>query len=267
MLRKALAILISAAFALSLNAAPGTSPTVSKLSAAEIVDKNVAARGGLQAWRGVQTVLPQRPIEEVQLPFVMDLARPHKLRLELQFKGQTAIQVYDGTKGWKVRPFLNRMEVEPYTEEEAKIASAQQDLDGPLVDYAAKGTKIDLDGMGKVEDRDTYKLKLTLKTGQQLHVWVDAKTFLEAKMEGQPKRMDGTYHPVELYYRDYRAVSGLEIPFVLETRVLPVAKTALGVRDTPVPPEKIILEKVTVNPKLDDAHFSRPQVGVASKTK
>jgi hypothetical protein len=54
---------------------------------------------------------------------------------------------------------------------------------------------------------------------------------------------------------------------VLETRVLPVAKTALGVRDTPVPPEKIILEKVTVNPKLDDAHFSRPQVGVASKTK
>src|ERR1700751_260690 len=114
MLRKTLAILISAAFALSLNAAPGTSPTVSRLSAAEIVDKNVAARGGLQAWRDVQTmtlsgklgaggnrratlsipnpsqpsqrssqgiVLPQRPIEEVQLPFVMDLARPHKLRL------------------------------------------------------------------------------------------------------------------------------------------------------------------------------------------
>ena len=294
MIRKPLAVLVSFVFASSLAAGPGTSP-VAKLSATDIAAKNVAARGGLQAWRAVETMamsgkmgaggnqraaqpipvpgkkgrlaMPKRPSEEVQLPFVMELARPRKMRLELQFNGQTAIQVFDGANGWKVRPFLNRREVEPYNTEEMKMASAQSDLDGPLVDYAAKGTKIDLDGIEKVEDRDNYKLKLTLKGGQETHVWVDAETFLETKIEGQPRRLDGTYHPVEVYYRDYRSVSGLRIPFVLETKVLPVAKTATGFKDPPVPVEKLIIEKVTVNPKLDDSQFSKPKIDAAPAPK
>jgi hypothetical protein len=299
MLQKTLAILIFVVFALSLNAAPGASPTVPQLSAADIVDKNVAARGGLQAWRAVETMtltgkmgaggnqraalsvpgagggkgegnlqgVRERRVEEVQLPFEMDLARPRKARVELQLKGQTAIQVYDGSNGWKLRPFLNRLEVEPYTAEEMKIASKQSELDGLIVDYAAKGTRIELDGIEKVEDRDTYKLKLTLKSGDVTHVWVDAQNFLETKIEGQPRRLDGKYHPVEVYYRDYRNVNGLEIPFVLETRVLPVAKNALGMRDTPVPPERALIEKVVINPKLDAGLFSKPAIATASKAK
>jgi hypothetical protein len=271
-------------------------PSRPPLSAAAIVEKNVAARGGLQAWRAVQTmaligklgaggnrretlavpsptmghklspgIAPPRPVEEVQLPFRMELERPRKMRFELQFNGKTAVQVYDGVNGWKLRPFLNRLEVEPYTAEEMKIASMQADLDGPLVDYATKGTRIELAGIEKVEDRDTYKLKLTMKNGQAIHVWIDAQTFLETKIEGQPRRLDGTYHPVEVYFRDYRTVDGLQIPFVLETKVLPVAKTALGLRDTPVPSERTIIEKVEVNPKLADTHFSKPEVTMASK--
>ena len=268
-------------------------PTQVKLSAAEIVTKNVAARGGLEAWRAVKTMslsgkmgaggnqraalqlptqaratvvtrktdepqLPSRRIEEVYFPFLMELARPGKMRFELQVAGKTALQVYDGANGWKLRPYLNRLDVEPYTAEEVKVASMQSELDGPLIDYAAKGTRIESDGIEKVEDRDTYKLKLTLKSGDVKHVWVDAQTFLEAKIEGQPRRLDGIYHPVEIYYRDYRNVNGLEVPFVLETRVLPVAKTAMGLRDTPVPPEKTLIEKVVINPKFDAGLFSKP---------
>jgi len=213
-----------------------------------------------------ELTLPHRPAEEAQLPFLMELKRGRKTRFELQFAGKTAIQVYNGASGWKLRPFLNRMEVEPYTPEELKIASTQSDLDGPLVDYAAKGSRIELDGVEKVEGRDTYKLKVIEKTGYTFHVWVDAETFLEAKVEGQPRRLDGTDHPVEVYYRDYRAVDGLRIPFVLETRVLPVPRTALG-RDTPVPPEKIVIDKILVNPKFDEQLFSKLEVPGASKSK
>jgi hypothetical protein len=296
MIRKSLVVFVicgSLALAISLYAAVDT-PTGAKLSAAAIVDKNVAARGGLQAWRAVQTIslagklgaggnrraavpvpnqkvsrqsLPSRPVEEVQLPFVMELKRPRKMRFELQFSGQTAIQVFDGANGWKLRPYLNRRVVEPYTTEEMKAASTQAELDGFLVDYAAKGTKIELAGMEKVENRDTYKLKLTMKSGQALHVWIDADTFLEAKVEGQPRMLDGTYHPVEVYYRDYRPVNGLQIPYVLETRVLPVARTKMGLRDPAVPPEKIMIEKVVVNPQFDDALFTKPDAGVAANLK
>jgi hypothetical protein len=298
MFRQSLAGCIPLAFAVSLSSGADIAPSRVKLSAADIVDKNVAARGGLNAWRAVQTMslagklgaggnrrdtlpvsapgkplpgrkmnrlpVPPRPEEEVQLPFLMELQRPRKMRFKLQFNGQTAVQVYDGFNGWKLRPFLNRRVVEPYTEGEIRTASTQADLDGPLVDYAAKGTRIELAGTDTVEDRDTYKIKMTMKGGQVMHVWIDAETFLETKIEGQPRRLDGTDHPVEVYFRDYRRVGGLQIPFILETKVLPVAKTVTGFKDTPVPAERIIVEKVLVNPKLDASLFSKPQVEIAS---
>jgi hypothetical protein len=299
MVRKLLGICISLGFAISLATAAENPQSLTKLSAADIVNKNVAARGGLQAWRAVQTMtwegklgaggnqrstLPipvpgpkpispdkfsTRPVEEVQLPFVMEMKRPRKMRFELQFAGKTAIQVYDGANGWKLRPYLNRLEVEPYTTDEMKAASLQTDIDGPLVDYAAKGTQIELAGMEKVEDRDTYKIKLTLKNGNAIHVWIDADTFLEAKIEGQPRQLDGTSHPVEVYYRDYRPVSGLKVPFVLETKVLQVTKTKLGFKDPAIPVEKISIDKVEVNPKLDESLFSKPDVraGAVASTK
>src|ERR1700730_9062339 len=99
--------------------AAAAGPAQAKFSAAEVITKNVAARGGLQAWRAVQTMslsgktgaggnqratlrvpkpgqatavtektdqpaLPTRRVEEVYLPFLMELARPHKMRFELQ---------------------------------------------------------------------------------------------------------------------------------------------------------------------------------------
>jgi hypothetical protein len=72
---------------------------------------------------------------------------------------------------------------------------------------------------------------------------------------------------VELYYRDYRNVDGLQIPFVSETRVLPVRTNALGLRDTPVPPERIVIEKVVVNPKLEEQLFSKMESPAVSKSK
>jgi hypothetical protein len=293
-MRKICGIFTLVTLAGSLVLAADTAPA--GLSVTQIVDKNVAARGGLQAWRAVQTLslqgkmgaggnqraalqvpvpkskefvntIPRRPAQEAQLPFLMEMKRPRKMRLELQFNGQTAVQVYDGVNGWKLRPYLNRKDFEPYSEEERKIASNQEDLDGPLVDYAAKGSRIESDGTEKVEGRDTYKIKVTEKTGHTFHVWIDAKTFLEAKIEGQPRRLDGTEHPVEVYYRDYRAVDGLQIPFVLETRVLPVGTNGLGLRDTPVPPETILIEKVVVNPPVDEKLFSKMQAPAVAKSK
>ena len=270
------------------------------LTAAQIANKNVAAKGGIKAWREVQTMsesgkmgaggdqrgsqaantavkrpgknvapMPSSPrlAEEAQLPFTLELERPRRMRLEIQFKGQTALQVYDGSNGWKLRPFLNRMEVENFTEDELRKAALQADLDGPLVDYEAKGTKVELEGSEKVEDKDNYRLKLTMKDGHSIHVWIDARTFLETKIEGTPRRLDGVEHPVEIYYRDYRAVDGLQIPFLLETRVLPAANQSKGVRQANFPPEKIVIDKVQINPRLDASRFTKPVIETATLSK
>jgi len=287
-----LSVVISSCAMASEKAAPVAQP-IAKLTAAEIADRNVAARGGLQAWRSVQSMTmtgkmeaggnrrstlaipgrkdghympPPRPAEQVRLPFVMDLKRPHKERIEIDFNNQTAIQVYDGNTGWKLRPFLNRREVEPYTEEEMKSASVQFDLDGPLVDYAAKGTTIELAGTEKIEGHDTYKLKLTMKNGRTTSLWIDSATFLDVKIEGIQRRLDGKYHQVEIYYRDFHTVNGLKIPFILETRVLNL-KTTPSSAPLPTASEQITIEKVEVNPKLPDELFLKADLDAAATAK
>ena len=252
MLRKMVLPIIIVLLAVPLIVVADSTTAPVDLTAAQIVERNISARGGLQAWRGVKTLSMSGKLDaggkqKVQLPFVLEMERNRKTRLELQFNGQTAVQVYDGTNGWKLRPFLNRRDVEPYTPDELKAASMQADIDGPLVDYVAKGTKVQLDGIQSVEGHDAFNLKLTLKTGQVQHIWVDAQTFLDVKIEGTPRRLDGRFHPVATYMRDYRSVNGLLIPYVNETAVE-------GVRQT----EKILVEKVVVNPKLEDSHFSKP---------
>jgi hypothetical protein len=99
-----------------------------------------------------------------------------------------------------------------------------------------------------------------MKSGEKTHVWIDAQTFLETKIEGQPRRLDGKLHPVEVYYSDYRQIGGLQIPFVMETKVLPLADTTTRTKELPVQAERIIVEKVAVNPRLEASLFSKPGV-------
>jgi hypothetical protein len=72
----------------------------------------------------------------------------------------------------------------------------------------------------------------------RLDVWIDAQTFLETKMGGQPPRFDGVCHAVEIYFRDYRVVNNLLISFVLEAKVLPLSQTGQKYTAPPIPGEK-----------------------------
>ncbi len=274
-------LLPGAALLLALAAAGCHSPA--EKAAAPIVEKNVAARGGLKAWKAVKAMsfsgnldagkrrdpvklamnyLKQRtqtrgemrkaalsassePEKQIQLPFLMELARPGKMRVEVQFQGETAVQVYDGKKGWKLRPFLGRHEVEPFTAEELRIASQQSELDGPLIEASSAGTRVELEGTEQVDGRDAYKLKLT--TGKDVRrVWVDKETFLDVKVDGA-RRFDGKRRQVWTYLRDYKPVNGLMVPHSMET-------TIEGVPGS----EKIVIDRVVVNPDLDDDRFKKP---------
>jgi hypothetical protein len=228
------------------------------LSVEQIVDRNVAARGGLAAWRAVTTLTIAGELDaggkpNHALPFVLKEKRPRKSRFEIVFKDQTSVQVYDGAQGWKVRPFLNRSEVESYTPAEAKSAAAEQDLDGPLVDFAAKGTHIALAGTESVEGHPAYKLQLTLKNGDKRNLWVDAGSFLELKMEGEPRKLDAKMHKVAVYFRDYKTEHGITTPRLQETAVE-------GAKQ----PYKMTITRVAVNEPMDDSLFQKPQLAAAA---
>jgi len=235
-----------------------TDAPLATMTAAQVVERNVAARGGLTAWRAVETLALSGQMDaggkpNVELPFAMKLKRGHKSRLELSFREQNAVQVYDGTQGWKVRPFLNRNEVEPFTPAEVKAAAAFDELDGPLIDYAKKGSKVELIGSEAVEGSPSYKLKVTSRTGAQRTVWIDAKTFLERKMEGEPKKIDGKLRGVTVYFSDFKTENGITTPRVLET----------SYEGTKVK-RKMTITKVVVNEPMQEAMFQKPQLAMAA---
>jgi hypothetical protein len=227
------------------------------LGVEQIVERSIAASGGLQAWRAVNTMVMSGQIEvggkkNATLPFTMTMKRPRMSRFEVRFEGQTAFQVYDGAQGWKVRPFLGREEVDPYTPDEARQAANASELDGLLVDHAQRGTKVALAGAEKVEGHGAYKLKLTLKDGSQRLMWIDASTFLQVKVEGDPRKFDGKMRPVFVFLRDYRSENGLKVPHVIET-------TVQGAKQT----HKMTIERVSVNAPVDTALFAKPTLALA----
>jgi len=233
-------------------AAAAPAPELPKLTAAQIAERNAQARGGLAAWRAVQSIqisglLDAGGSNNARLPYTLQMKRPHYQRVAIEFKGQTALQVSDGQNGWKLRPFLNRNDVEPFSDDEKQRVAHQDDLDGPLIDYAAKGSTLELEGTELVEGKANYRLKLTTRDGTGRRIWVDGTTFLESKMEGNPRRLDGKMRRVENYLRDYRKVDGVLIPFVSESKV----ETATQTR-------KITVDKVVLNPQLEDSLFGKP---------
>src|ERR1700693_3534481 len=161
----------------------------SGLSAAQIAAKNVAARGGVEAWRKVQTMVwaghmesPRAPVPDMQ--FVLSQQRPNKTRFEILAHNQRSVRVFDGARGWKARPTPDgRVGTEPYTPQELKFARAAQGIDGPLIDYEAKGIAAALDGIEEVEGNKAFRLKLTLPSGESHHVWIDVQTFLDLKYD------------------------------------------------------------------------------------
>ena len=66
-------------------------------------------------------------------------------------------------------------------------------------------------------------------------------------MKGTLRRLDGKSHNANTFLGDDRTVDGLIVPFIIE-------RVVDGVKQT----EKIRIDKVVVNPRLDDTLFRKP---------
>jgi len=234
---------------LALALAAGTLAATPATTVDEIVAANAAARGGLKTWQAVQSLRLSGRMDMgkgMQAPFTLQLKRPHKMRLEFLFDGQMVVQAFDGKNGWKRQPYLGRAGYEPMSEEEARGSAGLTDLDGPLLDYKAKGNTVKLTGRVPVEGHEAIRLVVTVPGGSARPIYLDAATFLEVKVDST-RRMRGEDRAVETFYRDYRKVDELLIPYRLETKVAGAPSS-----------NQMIIERVEVNPEMDDALFTPP---------
>lgn len=226
------------------------------LTVEHIVAKNVAARGGLKAWRNVQTMVwrghietgkPAVPIKQ----FVYEWKQPNKTRFEVTLGDEKTMQVFNGANGWQVRASNNGgLALHRYSRSQLRSARDAQGIEGLLIDHEARGIAVALDGIDDVEGHSAYRLNVTLPSGAKRKVWVDAHTFLELKYERERYPTRGRSGGATVYYRSYQTVGGLQVPRTIETQSAGAAAA----------PEKMVVEDVALNLSLSDAHFGKPDV-------
>jgi len=215
----------------------------------EIIARNLAARGGAERLRAMQT---QRLVGRISfgsdpaMPFVVEIKRPGRIRNEIVVDQKTIIRVTDGNTGWALNPLAADSVPRPLTSDELKNMAGGADLEGPLLDYVAKGNLIELIGKDAVEGRPAWKLKVTLPGGEVRYDYIDAESWLEIKWEGSV-RNGGRPQGVQSRFSDYRAVNGVMISCVIDSNTPGTAYS-----------QKTVFDSVTVDEPIDDARFVRP---------
>lgn len=248
-MRKTLTVAAALLFAFSLHAAD--------LTVEDVLAKNAEAKGGLDKLRAVNAMkfTGKMTFGPMEAPFTMTKKRPQSMKLDFTIQGMTGTQAFDGTTGWSIMPFLGKKDPEAMSGDELKMTKEQADFDGPFIDFAKKGHTVELLGKEEIEGTPAWKLKVVTKEGTESVVYLDADSFLEIKMVAK-RQVQGQEVETETTFGNYQEVDGLLFPFSMEMK----AKGAPA-------GQNITIEKVELNPELDEASFAMPGKAPAEAVK
>ena len=232
-------------------AAAGAAASPATPSVDEIVSRYIEARGGLKKIRAVQSLRETGRVvagASHEALVVRELKRPNRSRFEITQQGVTGVFASNGTKGWKMSPFDGDTAPTPLSPEAVQEAVEQADVEGPLVDWKAKGHQIELAGRETVGAHQAYKIKMTLKSGATRYEYIDSKTFYRVRADST-RTLRGALTKVTMTFDDYQKTSGLAFPHLVEVETEGRPQTM-----------RVVVDKVEVNPPIDDARFEQPVV-------
>jgi outer membrane lipoprotein-sorting protein len=221
------------------------------VTAEELAEKNVAARGGLDKVHAIKTLRLTGHLkvqgDTLELGYVALIREPGSIRYEATLQGLTQVQAFDGSQAWQINPFQGRKDPEKLSADDAKgLGEDAADFAGPLVDYKAKDYKLDYLGTEDVDGTEAHKLRITRKNGDLTTVWLDPDYFLEIRTVN--RRIEHGV-PIEYVtdYGDYEKVDGVYMAFYQESGVKSANER-----------QKLQVDKAEANVTADGSQFSFP---------
>ena len=216
----------------------------------ELVGKNIEAKGGLDHIKAVKTRRITGRAEQSDGPplaVVIENARPDDIRQDITVAGMTMVQAYDGKAGWMIQPFSGRKYPQLMGEDDLRDLTLDADIDGPLVDYKAKGNTVEYMGHDIVDGDDALRLRVTLKNGDILYYDLDPDTYLEIRRESQ-EFIRGSVKEQVTEYGSYKPVEGVMYP----------SSMAIWPKSDPTQALTVTIDKVEVNVPLAESVFAVP---------
>lgn len=185
-------------------------------SAATVAAVAIHSRGGREKISSIQAehITGQIDANGETGTFSLDLKRPDKIRLELNLEGKRVIKASDGKETWHVDETANLTKPSLMSKDEKDRFLAGADIDGPFLDYQAKGIKIEPLGIEMLGPSEVWKVQVTTSGGTAYVYYIETSggytlmRELTISASGQPSRT------IREYYRDFRMVKGIPFPFV-----------------------------------------------------
>src|SRR5437763_10475174 len=234
----------------ALIAAKGFAQDKNQQTVDEFVSKNIEAKGGADALHALQSLRLSGKLlvneGQIELAYLQTKERPGELRTEATLQGMTQVEAYDGKEGWKISPFQGRKDPEKMSADDLKPLMEDAEIDGPLVDWKAKGSTVDYLGTEEVDGTLAHKLKVVRKNGDVSFVYLDPDHFLEIRVLTQ-RTKHGAQEEVETDLGDYEKVGSVFVPTSIES----------GRKGDP-DKQKIVIDKAEDNVPVDDAIFHFP---------
>ena len=232
-------------------------PRARALTLDEILQKNLAARGGAEKIAALKSVRFIGKMKftgwggEYELNTLV--ARPGQVRNEQTMQGLTQISAWDGHEGWQINPFGGRKDPEKMSADDAKDLIDAADLDGPLIGWKEAGSKVEYLGTEDVDGTEAHKLKVTLARGDTKIVYLDPDYFLEIRITTR-QTVRGVENDSEVDLGDYAQVEGVWFPMALE----------MGAKGQPKG-VKVNYDKAEANVTVDEKQFRFPEGKPAEK--
>jgi len=224
----------------------------------DILANHYKAMGGKDKIANIKTLKMTGNIDigpDMKAPFTIFMKEGTKIRFEMDLQGMKMVQTLDGDSGWYINPFGGKTDPERMSPDAVRESKEEADFTGPLFDYKKKGNTVELLGKEDMEGTDTYKLKVTKKTGDISYFYLDASSYLELKQTSKHKFEDKELESSHLS-SNYKNVDGIMFPFSMEERSSDDASQG----------QTMNIETVEVNPKIDESIFKMPPMASASGT-
>ena len=189
--------------------------TLSAQSVDEIVAKSLKAIGGVAKLHKIKTVITVSSVkvQGLDIENLTTVVVGKAMRSDSKIMENNMVQAFDGTTSWAITPVMMGGSGEPQemTAETAKSITSQIDP-FPLLDYAKKGTGLTLLTPEKVNDKDSYHLKISPKNGAGSEIWIDVTSGLLSKLKTEQNGQE-----VEVTFSSFKEIEGITFAMSMET--------------------------------------------------
>ena len=222
----------------------------------DLVARHIAARGGVEKLKAIQTLKITRIVATgIGTPVKMTIyrKRPQLYRVEQIADAPGAPLITRGVNAegaWDTGP--NGQVTKRPEALAAETRDLDADFDGLLVDWKQKGHIVTYEGQEKLPGGDTHKLKVKMRSGAERTIFLDAATFLERRHTGVLTLPNGRKFNVVIDFDNWRDINGVKFPFDINEE-----RTG----DAPVQSFVTYTQGIEVNVPMDDALFATPGTG------